>query len=177
MDLDFGHGFIPRIGSENYKAVDRCLGPDSLFDVALNLPWAILDAPWADKNHGFVSGLRAQGTRIILDGAGWRYRYAPTFGVRTMASASWAPDGPISADDPEGLARFVRESLRSQAKLDADAYFVPGLLPNDKHEDLRGSYESVVTVAGESDDVPPEAAGPVRRRALGRTRHRTSAAG
>jgi len=32
MDLDFGHGFIPRIGSQNYKAVHRCLGPDSLFD-------------------------------------------------------------------------------------------------------------------------------------------------
>jgi hypothetical protein len=27
MDLDFGHGFIPRIGSQNYEAVDRCLGP------------------------------------------------------------------------------------------------------------------------------------------------------
>ena len=27
MDLDFGHGFIPRIGEENYKAVDRCVGP------------------------------------------------------------------------------------------------------------------------------------------------------
>jgi hypothetical protein len=35
MDLNFGHGFIPRIGSQNYKAGDRCLGPDSLFDAPL----------------------------------------------------------------------------------------------------------------------------------------------
>jgi hypothetical protein len=27
MDLDFGHGFVPRIGTDNYKAIDRCLGP------------------------------------------------------------------------------------------------------------------------------------------------------
>ncbi len=26
VDLDFGHGFIPRIGEENNKAVDRCVG-------------------------------------------------------------------------------------------------------------------------------------------------------
>jgi hypothetical protein len=47
MDLNFGHGFIPRIGSQNYKAGDRCLGPDSLFDAPVDLPWAIVEAPWA----------------------------------------------------------------------------------------------------------------------------------
>ena len=45
MDLDFGHGFVPRIASQNYKAVDRCLGPDTLLDAPLDLPWAIVDAP------------------------------------------------------------------------------------------------------------------------------------
>ena len=30
-NLDSGHGFIPRIGEENYKAVDRCVGPAALF--------------------------------------------------------------------------------------------------------------------------------------------------
>lgn len=43
MDLDFGHGFIPRIGEENYKAVDRCVGPTDLFSAALELRWAIVD--------------------------------------------------------------------------------------------------------------------------------------
>ena len=38
MDLDFGHGFIPRVGGENYKAVDRRVGPTDLFSSALDLP-------------------------------------------------------------------------------------------------------------------------------------------
>lgn len=28
MELDFGHGFIPRIGKDNDKALDRCIGSD-----------------------------------------------------------------------------------------------------------------------------------------------------
>jgi len=41
VDLDFGHGFIPRIGGENYKAVDRCAGPADLFSSPLELPWGL----------------------------------------------------------------------------------------------------------------------------------------
>ena len=43
MDLDFGHGFIPRIGEANYKAVDRCVGPTALFSAALDLLRAIVE--------------------------------------------------------------------------------------------------------------------------------------
>lgn len=57
MDLDFGHGFIPRIGSQNYKAIDKCLGPDTLFDAPVDLPWAIVDAPGAEKNPEFLGSL------------------------------------------------------------------------------------------------------------------------
>jgi hypothetical protein len=105
MDLEFDHGFIPRIGGQNYKAVDRCLGPDSLFDAPLNMPWAIVDAPWAEKNQDFLASLRAQGTQTLLDGAWWRYRYSPNFDVRTMATASWAPQEALSAARPEQLGR------------------------------------------------------------------------
>ncbi len=154
MDLSFGHGFIPRIASQNYKAVDRCLGPDTLLDAPLDLPWAIVDAPWAEKNQEFLASLRAHGT-ILLDGSCWRYRYGPTFEVRTMAGASWAPTGPLTADGPE-LARFVRDSLRAQAKLDVSAYLVPGLMPDDKHEDLRRAYGTIVTAAAEFDELPPK---------------------
>jgi len=65
VDLDFGHGFIPRIGSQNYKAVDRCLGAESLFDMQLDLPWAIVNTPWAERNAGFLASLRSQGTRVL----------------------------------------------------------------------------------------------------------------
>ena len=156
MDLDFGHGFIPRITSQNYKAVDRCLGPDTLLDAPLDLPWAIVDAPWAEKNQDFLASLRAHGTKVLLDGSCWRYRYGPTFDVGTMAKASWAPLGPLSADDPEQLARLVRDSFRAQAKLEASAYLVPGFIPDDKHEDLRRAYETIVTAVGEFDEVPPK---------------------
>jgi hypothetical protein len=36
VGLDFGHGFIPRIGEENYKVVDRCVGPTDLFSSSLD---------------------------------------------------------------------------------------------------------------------------------------------
>ncbi|MDQ6879575.1 MAG: hypothetical protein M3082_18125 [Candidatus Dormibacteraeota bacterium] len=45
MDLDYGHGFIPRIGSSNYKAVDRCLGQTDLFDGALHMPGSTPRSP------------------------------------------------------------------------------------------------------------------------------------
>ncbi|MCC6225319.1 MAG: hypothetical protein IT195_02790 [Microthrixaceae bacterium] len=51
MDLDFGHGFIPRIGEENYKAVDRCVGPADLFSSALDLPWALADGAWLSRSR------------------------------------------------------------------------------------------------------------------------------
>lgn len=156
MDLNFGHGFIPRIGSQNYKAVDRCLGPDSLFDAPVELPWAIVEAPWAEKNQDFLASLGEQGTRILLDDSGWRYRYAPTFDVATMAKASWAPDAPLTTNNPEALGRYLRETLRSQAKLDASAYLVPGFVPDDRHEDLRGSYEAIASIVGTFDELPPK---------------------
>ncbi len=60
----------------------------------------------------------------------------------------------LTADAPEQLARFVRDSLRAQAKLEAGAYLVPGFMPDDKQEDLRRAYETIVTVAGQFDEVP-----------------------
>lgn len=78
MDLEFGRGFMPRIGSQNYKAVDRCLGPDTLFDAPVDLPWAIVDGPWGEKNPEFLASLHEHGTKVLLDDSGWRYRYTPT---------------------------------------------------------------------------------------------------
>lgn len=82
MDLDFGHGFIPRIGEENYKAVDRCVGPADLFTAdRLALPWAIIDGAWAEGSPELLSTLRAHGTRLLVDTHGWRYRHKATFEV------------------------------------------------------------------------------------------------
>jgi hypothetical protein len=156
MDLDYGHGFIPRIGSSNYKAVDRCLGQTDLFDGALHMPWAILDAPWAAKNQDFVGSLRSHDTKVLLDGAWWRYRYSPTFQVKTMASASWAPDRPLTSVTDEELACAVRNFLRAQAKLEPSAYLIPGFMPDDKYEDLRRIYDVILAVAGNFDEIAPK---------------------
>ena len=75
MDLDFGHGFVPRIASQNYKAVDRCLGPASLLDAPLDLPWAIVDAQWAEKNQEFLGSLSA---RVVAADVPMISLYLPT---------------------------------------------------------------------------------------------------
>lgn len=72
MDLDFGHGFIPRIGEQNYKAVDRCIGPASLFSGGpLALPWAIVDGIWAEDRPELLKTLRNNQTNLLVDTFGW----------------------------------------------------------------------------------------------------------
>ena len=96
MDLDFGHGFVPRIASQNYKAVDRCLGPDMLLDAPLDLPWAIVDAPWAEKNQDFLASLRAHGTKVFSTA-----RAGDTATARRSMSAPWRKRaGPLPARSP-----------------------------------------------------------------------------
>lgn len=79
-----------------------------------------------------------------------------TFEVATMAKASWAPDAPLSTNDEESVGRYVRATLRFQARLDASAYLVPGFVPDDKHEDLRGSYATIASIVLAFDELPPK---------------------
>jgi hypothetical protein len=65
-DLDFGHGFIPRIGEENYEAVDRCVGPADLFSTSLDLTWAIVDGAWAEKKPELLTTMRQHGTKLLV---------------------------------------------------------------------------------------------------------------
>jgi len=111
VDLDFGHGFIPRIGEENYKAVDRCVGPTDLFSFSLDLPWAIVDGAWAERKPDLLATMREHGTKVLVDSHGWRYRYDSALGVEKLRSASWAPSSAVSPGDkvadaaPRGLSR------------------------------------------------------------------------
>ena len=131
-------GFIPRIGEENYKAVDRCVGPADLFSGnSLELPWAIVDAAWAVPKPALSATIRGHGTHLLFDTSGWRYRYPAGAEVAKLRSTSWAPTSPIQPGDHGGLRTFVEASIRAQAALQADAKFVPGLLPEHKDEDLR----------------------------------------
>lgn len=155
MDLDFGHGFIPRIGEENYKAVDRCVGPTDLFSSSLDLPWAIVDGAWAERKPELLGTLREHGTKLLIDTHGWRFRYDTALDVEKLRAASWALTSPISPVDKMTGAAFVQTSLRAQADLKAGAYFLPGWLPTTPGEDLRPAYEQIVATASQFDDVPP----------------------
>jgi hypothetical protein len=155
MDLDFGHGFVPRIGSENYLAVDRCLGPDDLFAQSLDLPWAVIDGAWAEQKPELLGTLRSHGTKIIVDTHAWRFRAESAFDVARLRSASWAPTAPISLTDATAQRRLVEASLLAQAQLESDVYLVPGWLPHRADEDLRSAYGSILEIVGGFDDVPP----------------------
>lgn len=155
MDLDFGHGFIPRIGEQNYKAVDRCVGPTDLFSSSLGLPWAIVDGAWAEQKPDLLGTLREHGTKLLIDTHGWRFRYDTALDVEKLRSASWAPSSPVSPADKTGGVALVQASLRAQAELEAGAYFLPGWLPTTPGEDLRPAYEQIVATASQFADVPP----------------------
>lgn len=111
MDLNFGHGFIPRVGEENYKAVDRCVGPADLFtETQLDLPWAIVDGAWAASRPELLDTLRQHGTNTLVDTHSWRYRYAPTLTVAKLATTSWAPTAPLAMTDRANARPLSRQA-------------------------------------------------------------------
>jgi hypothetical protein len=156
VDLDFGHGFIPRIGEGNYKAVDRCVGPTDLFSTSLDLPWAIADGAWAEQKPELLGTLREHGTKLLIDTHGWRFRYDSALDVEKLRAASWAPPSPVSPADKTAGISLVQMTMRAQAELGAEAYFLPGWLPATQDEDLRPAYEQIVETASQFADVPPK---------------------
>jgi hypothetical protein len=111
FDLDFAHGFIPRIGEENYKAVDRCVGPTDLFSgTSLELPWAIVDAAWAERKPALLDTLRGHGTHLLFDTAGWRHRHSAA-AERHEAAVDVVG---TNVADPAGRPRRSAEVRRSK---------------------------------------------------------------
>ncbi len=156
MDLKFGHGFIPRIGKGNYKAVDRCLGPASLFGGgSLALPWVIVDGPWAEGRPELLETLRANETKLLVDTFAWRYRYSATLGVVKLSRSSWAPGKPVDPFDIKRVNRFVVNNVRAQSRLRPDAYLVPGWMPEERTEDLLPAFTGALAVASEMTDIEP----------------------
>jgi hypothetical protein len=87
--MDFGHGFLPRIDARNYKAVERCLPRDGpgLFSVGIDLPWAILEGPWA-LQHGAptIELCRDRVVSLLVDTQAWRYHDPRTFLVEKFTT-------------------------------------------------------------------------------------------
>ena len=97
--------------------------------------------------------LRSHGTKLLVDTYGWKYRYGAALEVAKLHGASWAPGMPVSLADKTVGRLLVQSSIRAQAKLGADAYMVPGWLPDDPSEDLRFAYEGILETAGAFNEV------------------------
>jgi hypothetical protein len=148
--MDLGHGFLPRIDARNYKAVERCLPRDGpgLFSVGLDLPWAILEGPWA-LQHGAstIELCRDRGISFLVDTQAWRYRDPRTFLLEKFTATPYAPTGPLARTDKLALSRFVEADLKTQASLGAAAYLLPGVIPNERHDDVRSEVFGLLEVA------------------------------
>lgn len=133
--MNWGHGFLPRIHAGNYRAVDRSLEPPTLDGSNLELPWAIVEAPWAAKTPPLLAHLREYGTQVLVDTQAWRYREAETFSVEKFRSMPTAPEGPIDGLTEQKFQDFVRRDLELQESVGADAYMVPGFIPRGRGDD------------------------------------------
>lgn len=137
--MDLGHGFIPRVDARNYKAVERCLTRDGpgLFHEALDVPWAVLEGPWALQHGAATLELcRDQGVSVLVDTQAWRYRDARTFLVDKFTAPPYAPTSLISLFAPAQMRSFVDADLQTQASLGAAAFLVPGAVPKSAHDDV-----------------------------------------
>jgi hypothetical protein len=148
--MDLGHGFIPRIDARNYKAVERCLPRDGpgLFSSGLDLPWAILEGPWALRHGASTIELcRDRGVSFLIDTQAWRYRDPRTFTVEKFRATPYAPPGPLAASDRSALNDFVEADLKTQSSLGTSAYLLPGLIPNGPRDDISAETLTLLEIA------------------------------
>lgn len=148
--MDFGHGFIPRIDARNYKAVERCLNRDgpTLFSEGLDLPWAVLEGPWAlERGTSTLQLCRERHVSLLVDTQAWRYHDARTLLVEKFAATPYAPSAPLHRSDLPALRSFVEADLEAQASLGATAFLLPGVVPSRPDDDVRETTIALVDAA------------------------------
>jgi hypothetical protein len=150
--MDLGHGFLPRIDARNYKAVERCLPRDGpgLFNVGLDLPWVVLEGPWALQcGASTIELCRDRGVSFLVDTQAWRYRDPRTFTVDKFTATPYAPRAPLARSDRSALSDFVEADLKTQAALGASAYLLPGFIPTGPHDDIYNDTLALLEIAQE----------------------------
>jgi len=141
--LSFGHGFVPRIGRQNHRALDRALAPPGLFgDEPSDIPWVIVDGAWAKPDTPLLSQLRDLGVRILVDTQSWRFGDERTWEVAKYAALAHRPDRPLTLSDVDTLVAFMKADLEWQLTLGADALLLPGLMP--EKDDDAGSRSLIL---------------------------------
>lgn len=150
----FGHGFVPRIGRQNYKALERALAPPSLFgDEPSDVPWVIVDGAWATPDTPLLSHLRALGVNILVDTQGWRFGDERTQEVRKYARLPHRPTAPLSMNAVDDYVNFIHADIEWQLKLGADALLMPGLMPEKDDDRSIRSLDLAVEVAMTSESA------------------------
>lgn len=156
MELNFDHGFVPRIDKRNWSGVDRALGPPGRLPLGdgVDLEWAVVDHAYAHVRPEMTQALRDHDVQVLYDSSAWRYREPETFSIESMTEAPYAPKRPIEAPGDE-VRSFVEADLRSQAALGASAYMIPGFVPRDRHDDVAALTLQAVDVALGMQDLSP----------------------
>ncbi len=157
MQLDFGHGFVPRIDKRNWTGVDSALGPPGRlpFDDPLDLPWAIVDLALAHHKPTVVTDLHARGVKVIADSSAWRYRETSTFAIAAMTNVPYAPVEPLGTTG-SSIANFVEAELRFQEACQVDAYLIPGFVPRHKLDDITDLALTAIDAALRLTDLTPK---------------------
>ncbi len=154
--LMFGHGFVPRIDRQNHRALDRALGPPSLFeDGTTDLSAVIMDGAWLQPDSDLVRQLSQADVHVIADTQGWRLGDERTFAVEKFRRLDHLPTSPLTMRDRDALARFIDDDLRWQKKLGATALMLPGVMPQKGSSDGIAALELAVDVALGSVDGSP----------------------
>jgi hypothetical protein len=132
VEIEFGHGFLPRADARNYKAVERCLPTDgpNLFHEGLDLGWAVLEGPWAIQ-HGdaTVQMCKERQVSFFVGTQAWRYWDERTFVTEKFTAVPYAPRRPLPDCNRDELHSFVAACLVTQDHLGATAFLLPGLVP------------------------------------------------
>lgn len=148
MEINFGHGFLPRIDKRNWPGVDRALGPPGRLPLGdgVDLPWAIIDHAYAHVRPEMVQGLRDHDVQLICDSSAWRYREPATFSVHSMTAAPYAPPRPVDVAGGD-FQRLVEADLRAQSAVGADAYLIPGFVPRNRDDEVEAITLRAVEIA------------------------------
>jgi hypothetical protein len=73
--------------------------------------------------------------------------------VKRLVRSSWSPAKPVDVSSRADIEVLVRDSLRAQARIGADVYLVPGFIPTGGGEDLRRSYDRILSTVMQFTEV------------------------
>lgn len=157
MQLDFGHGFVPRIDKRTGRVwTARSAHPAVCRStIRSTCPGRSSTLPSPSHKPTVVTDLHAHGVKVIADPSAWRYRETSTFAIAAMTNVPYAPAEPLGAIG-NSIADFVEAELRHQEASQVDAYLIPGFVPRHKLDDITDVTLTAVDAALRMRDLRPK---------------------